>query len=137
MVLTRTRIFAGRQDVGVSDFDHMGIVIDWVDACRTGDLATLLDLYADDAEVDCTCADTRRYRGRRELAAYWGPRLGAYVSAGFGLEDIAPLRDGVELEYSVAGALRIRATFHFRSDGKIHSTQCEPARQTAHAGCVC
>ena len=29
------------EDYGVSDFDQMGIVVDWVDACRKGDLATL------------------------------------------------------------------------------------------------
>ncbi len=121
----------------MSDFDQMGLVVDWVDACRTGDLATLLDLYADDARVECTCSGTRSYRGRGELATYWGPRLSAYCSAGFGLEDINPVPHGVDLEYSVAGALRIHASFRFSADGKIHSTLCEPARQDPQAGCAC
>lgn len=119
----------------MSDFDQMGIIVDWVDACRKGDLATLLDLYADDAQLECTCHGTRRYRGRNEIEAYWQPRLSAFSSAGFGLEEIHPAPHGVDLEYSVAGALRIQASFRFSPDGKIRSTLCEPALQNAHGGC--
>ncbi|MDN5003230.1 nuclear transport factor 2 family protein [Bradyrhizobium sp. GCM10027634] len=111
------------------DFDQMGVVVDWVDACRTGDLATLLDLYSDDAELECTCNGTRFYRGRSELKSYWGPKLSAFSSAGFRLEEIDPAPNGVDLEYSVAGALRIRASFRFSAEGKIHSTLCAPAQQ--------
>ncbi|GGI29992.1 nuclear transport factor 2 family protein [Bradyrhizobium guangdongense] len=121
----------------MSDFDQMGLVVDWVDACRRGDLATLLDLYADDAELKCTCNGTRLYRGRSALEAYWGPKLSAFSSAGFGLEEIHPAQNGVDLEYSIAGSLRIRASFRFSADGKIHGTLCEPAQQDAHQGCVC
>nr|WP_246550151.1 nuclear transport factor 2 family protein [Bradyrhizobium liaoningense] len=115
----------------------MGIVVDWVDACRKGDLMTLLDLYADDAQVECTCNGTQLYRGRSELEAYWQPRLSTFSLAGFGLEEIRPVPQGVALEYSVAGALRIHASFRFSPEGKIHSTLCEPARQNAHNGCAC
>ena len=115
------------------DFDQMGLVVDWVDACRKGDLATLLDLYADDAELECTCNGTHfLYRGRRELETYWGPRLSTFSSAGFGLEEINPVPHGIDLEYSVAGALRIHASFRFSPEGKIHSTLCVPARQGSH-----
>ncbi|MDH6257012.1 nuclear transport factor 2 family protein [Bradyrhizobium sp. BR13661] len=121
----------------MSDFDHMGLVVDWVDACRKGDLATLLDLYADDGEVECSCNGTQRYRGRRELETYWGPKLNAFSSAGFGLEEIHPAPNGIDLEYSVAGALRVRASFRFSAEGKIYSTLCEPAQQGSHDCCAC
>lgn len=121
----------------MSDFDQMGIIVDWVDACRKGDLAALLDLYADDAQLECTCDGTRRYRGRSEIEAYWQPRLSTFSLAGFGLEEIHPASHGVDLEYSVAGALRIQASFRFSPDGKIRSTLCEPAQQNAHDGCAC
>ena len=121
----------------MSDFDQMGLVVDWVDACRKGDLAMLLDLYADDAELECTCNGTRRYRGRRELETYWGPKLSAFSSAGFGLEEIHPAQSGIDLEYSVAGALRVRASFRFSAEGKIYSTLCEPALQDSHDCCAC
>lgn len=119
----------------MSDFDQMGIVIDWLDACRNGDLATLLDLYADDAHLECTCNGAQHYRGRRELEAYWQPRLSAFSQSGFGLEEIHPVHDGVDVEYSVAGALRIHASFRFSPEGKIYSTLCKPARQNALDGC--
>lgn len=121
----------------MSDFDQMGIIVDWVDACRNGDLAALIDLYADDAQLECTCDRARRYRGRSEIEAYWRPRLSAFSLAGFGLEEIHPAPYGVHVEYSVAGALRIKASFRFSPDGKIRSTLCEPARQNAHLGCAC
>ncbi|MEZ2144234.1 nuclear transport factor 2 family protein [Bradyrhizobium sp. DN5] len=121
----------------MSDFDQMGIVVDWVDACRKGDLTMLLDLYADDAQLECMCNGMHRYCGRSELEAYWQPRLSAFASVGFGLEEIHPAPHGVELEYSVAGALHIHASFRFSPEGKIRSTLCEPARQSVHAGCAC
>ena len=121
----------------MSDFDPIGIAVDWVDACRKGDLATLLDLYTDDAELECTCNGMKRYRGRRELESYWGPRLSGFSSAGFVLEEIKPTPHGVDLEYSIAGSLRIRASFRFSAEGKIDSTQCTPSRQNSHDGCAC
>lgn len=116
----------------MGDFDQMGIVVDWVDACRKGDLAMLLDLYADDGEVECTCNGTHVYRGRRELETFWGPKLHAFSSAGFRLEEIHPAQNGIDLEYSVAGALRVRVSFHFSAEGNIHRMLCEPAQQGSH-----
>jgi hypothetical protein len=107
----------------------MGIVVDWVDACRNGDLKSLLDLYTEDASLECQCDGTRLYRGRRELAAYWGPRLDVFSAAGIGLEEIRPAPQGVELEYSIAGSLRVHASFGFSSEGKIFSTCCGPSRR--------
>ena len=121
----------------MSDFDSMGIAVDWLDACRKGDLEALLGLYADDAELECRCDGTRLYRGRSEIEAYWGPRLGGFSAAGFGLEEINPAPRGVELEYSIAGSLRIRAVFGFNADGKICRTVCEPAPQNPADCCAC
>lgn len=121
----------------MNDIDQMGIVVDWVDACRKGDLASLLDLYADDAQLECTCNGTQHYRGRRELETYWAPRLSAFSSAGFGLEEINPVPHGIDLEYSVAGALRVHASFRFSAEGKIFSTLCTPSRKNSHDGCAC
>jgi hypothetical protein len=121
----------------VNDFDQMGIVVDWLDACRKGDIETLLDLYADDACLECQCHGAQLYRGRGELDAYWRPRLGAFSSVGFSLEEISPASAGIALEYSIAGALRIRAWFGFSGDGKIFQTICEPARHNPRDCCSC
>jgi hypothetical protein len=129
VIISRHQILCGSQDYGVSDFDQMGVVVDWLDACRKGDLGTLLDLYAEDASLECQCDGAHLYSGRSALEAYWGPRLGPFSSAGFGLEEIGPARQGVELEYSVAGSVRFRAWFGFSADGKIACTTCRPSAQ--------
>jgi hypothetical protein len=69
--------------------------------------------------------------------SYWGSRLSAFSSAGFGLEEINPVPHGIDLEYSVAGALRIHASFRFSPEGKIHSTLCAPAQQSSHDCAAC
>jgi len=61
------------------DFDQIALVVDWLDACRNRDLATLLDLYADDATLECCCGGVKVSEGRAELESYWRPRLGALV----------------------------------------------------------
>lgn len=121
----------------MSNFDQMGLIVDWLDACRTGDLCALLDLYADDARVECECDGMRLYRGRDEIGAYWRPKLHVFTSAGLGLEEIGPTANGIELEYSIASSLRVRAQFGFSAEGKIDRTRCEPARQQLSEACVC
>jgi SnoaL-like domain len=130
LVISRIPDFRGKTRIrGVSDFDKMGIVVDWIDACRKGDLASLLDLYADDACLECQCDGSRLYRGRSELEAYWQPQLGVFSTVGVRLDEITPSPHGIEIEYSIAGSLRVRATFRFSSEGKIVRTRCEPALQ--------
>ena len=120
---------------GVSDFDQIGIVVDWMDACRKGDLASLLDLYADDASLECRCDGSRLYSGRRELEDYWRPQLDVFSTVGIRLDEITPAPHRVEFEYSIAGSLRVRATFDFTEEGKIVRTRCEPALQDQCAAC--
>ncbi|MES1149211.1 MAG: nuclear transport factor 2 family protein [Bradyrhizobium guangdongense] len=121
----------------MDDIDQMGIVVDWLDACRKGDLDTLLDLYADDAELECQCDGAHVYHGRSEIETYWGPKLVVFPATGVGLEDISPAPQGISLEYSVAGSLRIRALFGFAANGKIVRTLCEPAQQNPADCCSC
>lgn len=81
------------------DFDRVAVVVDWLDACRTADLDTLLDLYAVDARLECNCEGVKVHRGRAELDAYWRPRLDSQAPVAFGLEEITPEADGVVLDY--------------------------------------
>lgn len=60
-------------------FDPIGIVVDWLDACREGQLSTLVDLYDDGAVVDCCQGGT--FRGRLGVERYWRPKL-AHAAAG-------------------------------------------------------
>ena len=110
------------------DFDQIALVVDWLDACRNRDLAALLDLYADDAKLECECGEVRVSEGRAELETYWRPRLNGLVPTAFGLEEVTPTAEGVVLEYLSNEGKPVRIVFGFTRDGKIRQTSCAPAR---------
>ena len=116
---------------GIADlaenFDRIALVVDWLDACRNRDLEALLDLYADDAKLDCRCGGIEVREGRTELEAYWRPRLEARVPGAFGLQEITPTADGVVLDYLNHDGKPVRIAFDFTCDGKIRQTGCMPA----------
>ena len=109
-----------------TDFDQIAIVVDWLDACRERDLTGLIDLYADDASLECACEGTALIHGRTALEAYWRPRLEAFVPTAFGLEEITPFADGVVLDYSSFEGKPVRISFTFSPVGKIQHTTCGP-----------
>jgi len=111
------------------DFDQVALVVDWLDACRNRDLATLLDLYAEDATLECQCGEARISEGRAGLESYWKPRLGTLAPTAFGLEEIMPTADGVVLDYLSHEGKPVRVAFSFTRDGKIQGTHCLPAAE--------
>jgi len=111
------------------DFDQIALVVDWLDACRKRDLAALLDLYADDATLECQCGGGKVSEGRAELESYWRPRLGALAPNAFGLEEITPTTEGVVLDYLSHEGEPVRTAFTFSRDAKIQRTACAPAGQ--------
>jgi ketosteroid isomerase-like protein len=112
------------------DFDQIAIVVDWLDACRKRDLAALLDLYAEDASLECACDGVALIQGRPALEAYWRPRLDGFAPTAFGLEEITPGPDGVVLDYSSFEGKPVRITFTFSPAGKILQTTCGPVEQS-------
>ena len=111
------------------DFDQVALVVDWLDACRNRDLAALLDLYADNARLECQCGEAKVSTGRAELESYWRPRLDAVVPSAFGLEEITPSAEGVVLDYLSHDGKPVRIVFAFSRDGKILRTDCAPVGQ--------
>ena len=94
------------------DFDQVALVVDWLDACRNRDLAALLDLYADDAKLECQCGEVEVSEGRAELESYWRPRLDGLVPTAFGLEEITPTAEGVVLDYLSHEGKPVRIAVH-------------------------
>ena len=107
------------------DFDNMGVVVDWLDACRNENLELLLDCFADDAGLDCGCEGIHVF-GRAGLDAYWRPRLKSFSPKAFGLEEITPLPDGVMLDYFNHEGKPVRVVFGFDATGKIARMRCDP-----------
>jgi ketosteroid isomerase-like protein len=114
------------------DFDQIALVVDWLDACRNRDLAALLDLYADDARLECQCGEVKVSEGRAELESYWRPRFGALAPTAFGLEEITPTAEGVVLDYLSHEGKLVRIAFTFSRDAKILRTACAPTGQALH-----
>jgi hypothetical protein len=109
-----------------NDFDQIAVVVDWLDACRRRDLDALRDLYAPEASLECRCNGTTVNAGWAALASYWGPRLDGLAPNAFGLEEIEPTPDGVQLDYVSHEGLLARMVFSFTDDGKILRTHCAP-----------
>ncbi len=107
------------------DFDKVAIVVDWLDACRGGNLDMLLDLYADDASLE-SAHEGVAVSGRSQLAAYWAPKLAALSPGAFALEQIAPVADGVMLDHADADGRLVRTTFSFNAEGGISRSRSEP-----------
>ena len=111
------------------DFDQIALVVDWLDACRNRDLTTLLDLYADDATLECRCGGVKVSQGRAALETYWRPRLEALAPNAFELEEITPTMEGIVLDYLSYEGKPVRIAFTFSHDAKIQRTVCGPAGQ--------
>jgi len=116
------------------DFDQIALVVDWLDACRNRDLTTLLDLYADDATLECRCGGVKVSKGRAELESYWWPRLEVLAPNAFGLEEITPTAEGVVLDLLSHEGKPVRIAFTFSRDAKIQHTACAPAGQALWSG---
>jgi len=111
------------------DFDQIALVVDWLDACRNRDLTTLLDLYADDARLECQCGEAGVSEGRASLESYWRPRLDALAPTAFGLQEISPTAAGVVLDYLSHEGKPVRISFSFSRDARIQRTACLPVEQ--------
>ncbi len=106
------------------NFDPIAVAVDWLDACRARDLDSLLDLYAQQARLECMCDGLKIHVGRAELESYWRPRLGDFSPLAFGLEEIALDGEGVVLDYQSYEGKPVRIHFAFDRDGKITQTRC-------------
>jgi hypothetical protein len=99
------------------EFDPLAVVVDWLDACRWGELDALLDLYDGRATLQCGCEHVR-LTGRKWIAAYWAPKLESKAVLAFSLNDLALSADGARLDYQSDEGKPVRMQFRFRSLGQ-------------------
>jgi len=107
------------------EFDPLAAVVDWLDACRRGDLNALLDLYDERAVMECGCEDVV-LTGRSSIAAYWAPKLESMRVPAFNLDDVALTGHGVQIDYQSDEGKPIRFYFRFGNSNKIIYTNCGP-----------
>ncbi|WP_213289055.1 nuclear transport factor 2 family protein [Bradyrhizobium sp. sGM-13] len=110
-------------------FDAVGVVVDWIDACKQRRLDALLDLYDDAAIVEC--CESGSFNGRSEMERYWRPRLARAGNDAFAIDALTPEEDGISLDYRGYDGRIMRTHFRFTRSGKIRLTACEPVKSTA------
>src|SRR4051794_28380299 len=107
------------------NFDPIAVAVDWLDACRKRDLDTLLDLYAQEARLECRCDGLDTAVNPAGLATYWRSRFGDVPPVALGLDEIKLEADGVVLDYRGSDGAPVRVHFSFDPHGKISHTRCE------------
>jgi len=107
-----------------SRFDPIGIVVDWIDACRERKLSALVELYDEAATVDC--CEGGRFSGRAGVERYWRSRLAGPSTGAFEIDAIMPEWKGVCLDYREHDGKPVRTHFRFSAAGKILHTACGP-----------
>lgn len=113
-------------------FDPMAAAIDWLDAFRAGDLEFVVQMFADEAVIQCGCRSTPSIADKGGLRAFWEQRL--HDGAPSDLDDLQPFGTGVMLTYRMRDGL-VAATLDFDAAGRIVSMQCDTVSQpTASAG---
>jgi hypothetical protein len=110
-------------------FDAIGVIVDWIDACKARRLDLLLELYDDAATVEC--CEGGNYRGRAEVERYWWPKLAIPSSKGFEIDALMPQAGGVSLDYRGYDGKPVRTQFQFSETGKILHTACAPVKEAA------
>jgi hypothetical protein len=111
---------------GTCDADSLAVVVDWLDACRTRDLLTLLELYYPNATLECDC-ERVSIRGLDQIASYWRPKLFRPSRSAFKLIQIAPLGQEVSLDYMGHQGIQIETIMSISAEGQITRTMCWPA----------
>ena len=113
--------------VGETYFDFTGhvrsVVVDWLDACRLGELDALLDLYDERATLDCLCENVT-LTGHKTIASYWAPKLANKLDLAFTLDDLVLIGNSVQVDHRSNKGNPVRIFLHFSDSGKILHTSC-------------
>ena len=107
-------------------FDALAVAVDWLDAYRAAKLDVLLDLYDDDASLECGCGGQKTLIGKAALKHYWIQRFAEHIA--LELDDIQPADDGVAVAYQTSRGL-VRVVFSFNAVGRISHSQCGPVAE--------
>jgi ketosteroid isomerase-like protein len=102
-------------------FDPIGAVVDWLDACREGEIAALIPLYHPQAVQVC---GEERAQGHAELSRYWERYLPAPHPEAFQLRDVALEANHVVLYYLDFDGKPARSHVEFDEGGRIVAMQC-------------
>jgi hypothetical protein len=107
------------------DLDRSGVVADWLDACRSGQLNALLNLYEERATLICDC-DGIDLVGRNSIAVYWKCKLESKAASAFTLGGMILIGDEIQVDCQSCKGKPVRVHFRFSPSGKILHTKFGP-----------
>ena len=111
------------------DFENSGVVVDWLAACRSGQLDALLNLYEERATLICDC-DGIDLAGRNSIAIYWKSKLESKVVSAFTLDGMILTGDEIQVDCQSCKGKSVRIHFRFSPLGKILLTRFRPLRRS-------
>jgi FixJ family two-component response regulator len=107
------------------ELDRSGVVVDWLDACRSGQLNALLNLYEERATLICDC-DGIDLAGRNSIAIYWKSKLESKVASAFTLDGMNLTGDEIQVDCQSCKGRPVRVHFRFSPLGRILHTRFGP-----------
>jgi len=108
-----------------NDFDRSSVVVDWLDACRSGQLNALLNLYEERATLICDC-DGINLAGRNSMAIYWKSKLESKAASAFSLGGMILTGDEIQVDCQGCKGKPVRIHFRFSPLGKILHIKFDP-----------
>lgn len=104
----------------MSSFDPVAAAIGWLDAYRAASLS-IVDLYDDNASLECGCGGYKVIVGKPAIAEYWRYR---FVDKPAGeLEDVYALGSAIAVHYRAPNGT-VQAILNFNEAGKIERSRC-------------
>lgn len=98
----------------------------FLDACKSGDVISLLDLYEASATLECACTSEAVYAGVEAIGEYWAPKIGSRNPNAFSLMSVRRAGGRILLDYLSYEGKPVRMYLTVEPSGKIGRSECGP-----------
>ena len=98
----------------------------WLDACRSGEIAVVMDFYNVEATLECACNGASVYAGAGAIQEYWSHKLQPMHPQAFMLRDVHAESDRVRVDYLSYEGKPVRIILSFDEFGKVVRSECGP-----------
>jgi hypothetical protein len=98
----------------------------WLDACKSGKIAMVMDFYSAEATLECGCKGASVYAGAGAIQEYWFNKLQSLHPEAFALRDMRTESDRVRIDYLSFEGKPVRMLLSFDEMGKVIRSECGP-----------
>jgi DNA-binding response OmpR family regulator len=106
------------------------VALEWLDACRSGQLDALLDLHEERATLTCDC-ERVNLDGRNAIATYWKSKLESRAASAFTLDDMFLAGDEIQVHCHGCKGEPVSVHLRFSPSGKVFHTRFSPLPRSA------